>query len=106
MNWILSYSKNAADDLKTLDNSQRIQVLKSVSKALMNPLPQNEGGYGNPLGNKRSNNLTGCLKLKLKKLGLRIVYRLKRDQNIMEVLAISARDDEEVYNIVSSRLKN
>jgi mRNA interferase RelE/StbE len=106
MNWTLIYTKNAADDLKTLDNSQRIQVLKSVTKAVQNPLPQNEGGYGHPLGNKRSNNLTGCLKLKLKKLGLRIVYQLKRDQGIMEILAISARDDEEVYSIVGSRLRN
>jgi mRNA interferase RelE/StbE len=106
MSWMPDYSKNAEDDLKDLDNSQRIQVLKSVTKALLNPLPQNEGGYGHPLGNKRGNNLTGCFKLKLKKLGLRIVYQLNREQNIMKIIAISARDDEEVYNIVSSRLKN
>jgi mRNA interferase RelE/StbE len=104
MNWTIEYSKNARDDLAELDNTQRIQILKSITKAVLNPLPQNEGGYGHPLGNKRGNNLTGCLKLKLKKLGLRVVYRLRREQNIMEILAISARDDEEVYNIVSRRM--
>jgi mRNA interferase RelE/StbE len=104
MSWSVVYTQVAKDDLKDLDNSQRIQILKSVSKAVQNPLPQNEGGYGHPLGNKRGNNLTGCLKLKLKKLGLRVVYRLQREQRIMEILAISARDDEEVYNIVSRRL--
>jgi mRNA interferase RelE/StbE len=104
MSWSVVYTQDAKDDLKDLDNSQRIQILKSISKAVLNPLPQNEGGYGHPLGNKRGNNLTGCLKLKLKKLGLRIVYRLQREQSIMEILAISARDDEEVYNIVSRRM--
>jgi mRNA interferase RelE/StbE len=59
MNWELRYIKQAEKDLEKLDNSQRIHVLKGIYKALTNPLPVNEGGYGHPLGNKRNVNLSG-----------------------------------------------
>lgn len=51
--WKVSYFDDALEDLKKLDNSQRKQVLKAIDKVKTNPLPQNEGGYGKPLGNKR-----------------------------------------------------
>jgi mRNA interferase RelE/StbE len=47
--WRVEYLKEAVEDLKRLDHSQRLQVLKAIDKVSTNPLPQNEGGYGNLL---------------------------------------------------------
>ena len=66
MIWNVRYLKEAEEDLKRLDNSQRIEVLKGIKKVSQNPLPQNHGGYGKPLGNHNGVNLTGLLKIKYK----------------------------------------
>ena len=50
--WKVSYFDEALEDLKKMDISQRKQVLKAIDKVKTNPLPQNEGGYGKPLGSK------------------------------------------------------
>lgn len=74
MNWLIEYSKEAEKDLGLLDNSQKIQVLKAIRKVSQNPLPASEGGYGKPLGNMSNTNLTGYFKIKLLKLGIRVVW--------------------------------
>ena len=50
MNWKLEYLPEAEKDLKDLDGSQRILVLKAIKKVQQNPLPVEEQGYGKPLG--------------------------------------------------------
>lgn len=57
--WQVEYLKEAIENLKRLDHSQRLQVLKAIEKVSTNPLLQNEGGYGKPLGNKNSTKLAG-----------------------------------------------
>jgi mRNA interferase RelE/StbE len=104
MTWKVAYTPEAEKDLQKLDNSQRIPILKGISKALSNPLPVTEGGYGHPLGNKMGNNLTGLLKLKFLKLGLRVVYLLERDNGTMRIIAISNRGDNEVYDVTNNRI--
>jgi len=89
--------------LKRLDHSQRLQVLKAINKVSSNPLPQNEGGYGKPLGNRNSTRLAGYLKIKLKSLGLRVVYKLIREKDVMKVIVVSARADDEVYLLAQRR---
>ena len=76
MNWKLEYLPEAEKDLKDLNGSQRILVLKAIKKVQQNPLPVAEQGYGKPLGNHSSTNLAGLLKIKLRSAGLRIVYQL------------------------------
>ena len=102
--WIIDYSKEAQDDYDRLDGSQRPQVFKAIEKVRQNPLPDYEGGYGKPLGNKGGNDLRGLLKIKLKKLGLRIVYRLVRENEIMKIIVISLRSDDEVYELAAKRI--
>ena len=46
MNWKLEYLPEAEKDLKDLDGSQRILVLKAIKKVQQNPLPVEEQGYG------------------------------------------------------------
>jgi len=101
--WTVKYLKAALDDLKKLDHSQRIEVLKKINRIAENPLPHSEGGYGEPLGNLKIAQLTGCCKIKLQKLGLRVVYSLEKDELLMRIIVVSARADEEVYKIAQKR---
>lgn len=103
MNWEVEYLPEAESDLKSLDGSQRILVLKAIKKVKQNPLPVYEGGYGKPLGNKNGNDLTGFLKVKLKSAGLRVVYKVVKQNDKMLIIVIGARADEEVYGIAQKR---
>lgn len=87
--WAVEYTEEAESVLKNLDHSQQLQVLKAIVKISENPLPNSESGYGKPLGNRLSANLTGYLKIKLRNLGLRVVYGIIRDKNIMRIIIIS-----------------
>ena len=105
MNYSIDYSDEAKSDLKELNKSQRRQIYDAVLKVSKNPLPKNEGGLGKPLGNKFGNNLTGLCKIVLKKLGIRVVYQLIRKGNMMEIIVIAARTDEEVYELAAKRVE-
>ena len=103
MSWKLSYLPEAEKDLKALDGSQRILVLKAIKTVQQNPLPAEENGYGNSLGNYGSTGLAGLSKIKLRAVGLRVVYKLQRTESEMLVIVIGVRADEEVYDIASKR---
>lgn len=104
MKWIDEYLPEALEDLKRLDGSQQKIIKKAIEKISLNPLPVSEGGYGKPLGNKNGINLTGYLKVKLKKQGLRIVYGLIREKKVFKIIIIGIRDDLEVYELASKRI--
>ena len=72
MNWKIRYLPEAEKDLQNLDGSSRLLAIKAINKVQENPLPQNEGGRGKPLGHKSGSNLTGFLKIKLKKHQMKI----------------------------------
>jgi mRNA interferase RelE/StbE len=103
MVWIVEYIEAARKDLEGLDHSQRIVVLKAIQKVSQNPLPRNEGGYGKPLENQSANRLAGYLKIKLLREGLRVVYRLVKENETMRIIIISVRDDNEVYRLAYER---
>lgn len=103
MSWKLSYLPEAEKDLKALDGSQRILVLKAIKKVQQNSLPAEENGYGKSLGNYGSTGLAGLLKIKLRVAGLRVVYKLQRTESEMLVIVICVRADEEVYDVASKR---
>ena len=104
MSWTLEFREEAKDDLKRLAHQQQTLVLKGMRKVLTNPLPNAEGGYGKPLGNHRGVNLTGLMKIKFKDAGLRDVYQIKREGQVMTVIVISVRDDEAVYRLAAKRM--
>ena len=106
MNWQIRYLPEAVRDMKKLDGSQRVLVTKAIKKVSANPLPADEGGYGKPLGNKGGSNLTNFFKIKLRKEGIRIVYRLIRTETEMLIVVVGARADDEVYEIASKRGKD
>jgi mRNA interferase RelE/StbE len=104
MKWAIEYIAAARKDFNRLDHSQQIQVVKAIEKVALNPLPGNEGGYGKPLGNRKESYLAGCFKIKLVRLGIRVVYTLVRENNMMKIIVISMRDDNQVYKIAQKRI--
>ncbi len=66
-----------------------------------NPLPNTEGGYGKPLHGP----LAGCLKIKLLRLGVRVVYRLRRAERGMEVIVVGVRSGGEAYADAAERVR-
>lgn len=104
MKWNIVYFEEALEDLKALDGSQRILVQKAIKKVSQNPVSIYEGGYGKPLGFKQGIGLTGCFKIKLKSSGLRIVYRIVKDNSYMQIIIIGLRADKIVYKVAKARL--
>ena len=104
MAWNIVYLKEAEKDLEKLDNSQRIIILKAIKKVSKNPLPNYQGGYGKPLGNYGDNKLSGYFKIKLKKHGIRAIYRIIEDDKIMKIVVISVRDNSLVYKVAEERV--
>ncbi|MCD8341917.1 MAG: type II toxin-antitoxin system RelE/ParE family toxin [Clostridiales bacterium] len=103
MSWDVEYLPEVLKDLRELDGSQRKIVRKAIDKVSENPLPVSEGGLGKPLGNKHGNNLTGLLKIKLRSTGIRIVYKIIREDNNMIIIVIGVREENEVYDNAKQR---
>lgn len=100
----VEYTDFSKSDLKSFDFTQRKIIRRAIDKVSENPLPKSEGGYGTPLGNKHGNNLTGLCKIKLRKLGIRVVYKLIRMDKIMEIIVIAVRQDNEAYELAAKRI--
>lgn len=103
MIWNIEFLEEAVKDIKKLDRAVQVQVLKGIQKVSRNPLPAEEGGYGKPLGNKRDVHLTSLMKIKFRELGIRVVYKVERVDEIMKIIVISARTDEQVYKEAAKR---
>ncbi len=83
-------------DYENLDGSQKTQILKSLTK-----IEENGMNAGQPLHGI----LRDCRKLKHKKLGLRVVFRQSAQGiEIIEIVVVGKREDEEVYEIAAERL--
>ncbi len=103
MNWNIEFLEEAKRDLKKLDHTVQIQVLKGIDKVSQNPLPIWDGGYGKPLGRKVGSNLTNLLKIKLRDLGIRVVYKVEYTETTMKIIVISARTDKRAYREAAAR---
>lgn len=100
MGWTIRITEEAIKDLSKLDGSIKKQVLAGIYKVSEAPLPS-PNGYGKPLGNKNGNNLTGFIKIKYRDIGIRVVYTLVLDEMIMNIIVISARDDDYCYKLAA-----
>ena len=103
MTWCVEFLEEAKKDIKKLERSASLQVLKGIQKVSQNSLPIQEGGYGKPLGNKNGANLTNLLKIKFRDLGIRVVYKMERTEDVMKIIVVSARTDEQVYREAAKR---
>jgi len=92
--WKIVFLPEADDDFGDLAGNQKKVVSKILARVSKNPLPSNEGGYGKPLRNNNDTKLAGLLKIKLKKEGIRIVYKVIRTETEMLIIVIGARADD------------
>ncbi|MEY8463814.1 type II toxin-antitoxin system RelE family toxin [Streptococcus merionis] len=96
MSYIVELTPEAQDDFNKLDNSQRLHVRKSLLKLEIQGMLAGEALHGK---------LAGYRKLKHKKLGLRVVFHeTSHGIEIIEVVAIGRRSDQEVYRIAEQRI--
>ena len=104
MKWTIEYIKEAEHDLRKIEPHSRLLILKAIEKTAERPLPPPDG-IGKPLGNHAASKLSGYFKIKLKSLGYRVVYGLKKGNGVMKIIVIGIRDDEAVYKEAERRIK-
>ncbi|QIW15890.1 addiction module toxin RelE [Pasteurellaceae bacterium RH1A] len=96
MNYELEFDPRAMKEWRKLDQTVRDQFKKKLDEVLKNPeIPANKlSGYPN------------CYKIKLRKLGYRLIYQVKNDVVLVFVLAIGKREREAAYDTAKNRLVN
>lgn len=104
MNWKVEMTSDAIKDLKNFKGADKRQIEKAILKVSSNPLPFQEGGYGKPLGNHSKVKLSGLFKIKLRKLGVRVIYKLVKIENKMQIIVISIRDNYKCYEEAQKRI--
>lgn len=97
MNYEVKFTSYSRKDFDSLDNSQKNHIRKSLLK-----IEKDGMLVGQPL----HGDLSDCRKLKHKRLGLRMLFK-ESDLGIeiIEIVVIGKRDDQEVYNIAENRLR-
>lgn len=91
----------AKKDYLKLDGSEKKFVDIALAK-----LKFRANELGEELTKKKNSNLFGCRKIKFKKIGIRIVFRIVGNQaEIVEIISIGKRNDDEVYKTAAKRLK-
>jgi mRNA interferase RelE/StbE len=100
MNYKIEFLPEAEKDFADLDGSMKKDVARKIDDLAENPY------LGKPLGNKFGVNLAGFYKLYVGKKKYRIVYRLLSGEiEIIEIIGIGKRENEEIYRLVANRLK-
>ena len=93
----LKFIPAALDEWKSLDGSVKEPLRKALKKRLDEP---------HVAGSQLHGELKGCYKIKLRKIGYRLVYSVEDDALVVLVLAVNRRDDLLVYTEASKRLSH
>jgi mRNA interferase RelE/StbE len=92
----LSWLAEARKEYKNLDGSQRIQVNKGLEK-----IRQDSFNAGKPL----VGNLIGLREIKMKRLGLRIIFQPTEDGPLVaEIVVVGKRSDDVAFIDAIKRL--
>lgn len=89
----LRFHELALKEWKKLDATLREQFKKKLAERLDNPRVPSAALSG----------MTGCYKIKLRKVGYRLVYRVDEDIIFVTVIAVGKRDKLRVYNTANDR---
>ena len=92
----LAFETNALKEWKALDGSVKEPLRKLLKNRLDEPRVPGAELHGE---------LRDCYKIKLRKQGYRLVYRVVDDLLIVMVLAVDRREGETVYNAAIKRLR-
>lgn len=97
----INFHPKVREDMDRLDGSVRKYIFKALERIQQNP------SIGKQLGHRSGRNLTGLFSVKLKKLGVRIVYERKSESNIVAlVIAIGPRERHRVYENAARRKRS
>jgi mRNA interferase RelE/StbE len=97
---MVTLTADAEEDLRDLDRSAQLIVLKAIRKLETDPDKR-----GQPLGSMVGGNLTGWRKLVVGKRTYRVVYRVESSGAVVVVFVIAKRADNEVYELAVARLR-
>lgn len=93
-------TEDAREDLRDLDRSVQIKVLKAIKKLADGPEQR-----GAPLGRRSTSDLTTFRKLVVGDRDYRIIYRVEPDGSVVVVWVIGRRADGEAYELAMARLR-
>lgn len=94
------FIEEAKNDYKRIDGS-----IKKIVNIALSKMEERADELGEELTNRYGVNLIGCRKIKFRKAGIRIVYRVVGDKaEIAEIIVIGKRQNDEVYHEAFKRL--
>ncbi|MDP1612086.1 MAG: type II toxin-antitoxin system RelE/ParE family toxin [Sulfuritalea sp.] len=96
MSYKLRFHELALAEWKRLDGSVREPLKKKLAERLDNPRVPSAALSGMP----------DCYKIKLKRIGYRLVYRIDDDVVFVTVISVGKRDRQKVYDDAQSRLRS
>ena len=92
------FHPDATQELDSLDNREKLLVLKQINKLSMMP------GQGKELGNKHGLDLSGYRKIYVDREKIRIVYKIVEEKILIQIIAIGKRDSLKVYKKAATRI--
>ena len=94
MNYRLRFHELALAEWRQLDGSVREPLRKKLAERLVNPRAPSAALSG----------MADCYKIKLRSLGLRLIYRVDADVVFLTVIAVGKRAKDRVYTAAKNRL--
>jgi mRNA interferase RelE/StbE len=94
----IQFHPEALKEFCKLDGSVKVLVKKQLEKLQKSPL------LGEELGNKNGYDLTGYRKMYVNKKQIRIVYSIKDEVLLINIISIGKREDMAVYANASKRV--
>ncbi len=97
MTYKLKRHKDFRTEWEALPLAIREQLKKKLAKVLLNP---------HVVKHRLDSELSGLYKIKLRKAGVRLIYRVKDHELIVFLLVVGKREDNVVYRIAKERLSD
>ena len=95
MTYHLEWTIRANKEWEQLDGSIQVEVLKKLKQRLANPhIP----------ADLLSGNLAGLYRLKFRKSGIRLIYKVQDQRLVVVVVAIGKRENLDAYKTAAVRL--
>jgi mRNA interferase RelE/StbE len=95
MSYKLRFHELALAEWKRLDGSVREPLKKKLEERLDNPRIPSAALSG----------MADCYKIKLRRVGYRLVYRVDDDDVFVTVISVGRRDGQKAYEAAQSRLR-
>lgn len=95
----LQFTAEAVEDLEGLDTGALRLVLGKIRILQVNP------EAGQPLGSRKTADLTGFRKLVVGDRQYRVVYRVERDGTVCVIWVVAGRVDDQCYDLALERIR-